>query len=101
MIIDMLNGSMLRFGSALLYKQPSIFITDVCIMACFQVPEFQRLPISNLEDLAVVLTENVYPPKSVIYYQGNEVEDMFFVFKGSIKVRNPHLLLCHRNLAAV
>ena len=66
-----------------------------------QVPEFQRLPTSTLEDLAVVLTEKVYPPKSVIYYQGNEVEDLFFVFKGSIKVRTPHAAPCTVHLAAV
>ena len=54
-----------------------------------QVPEFQRLPASTLEDLAVVLTEKVVPPKAVVYYQGNEVEDLYFVFKGSIKVRMP------------
>ena len=51
-----------------------------------QVPETQWLPISTLESLAVVLTEKVYAPKSVVYYQGNEVEELFFVLKGTVKV---------------
>lgn len=54
-----------------------------------QVPETEWLPISTLESLAVVLTEKVLPPKSVVYYQGNEVEDMYFVLKGNVKVTNP------------
>lgn len=54
-----------------------------------QVPETEWLPISTLESLAVVLTEKVLPPKSVVYYQGNEVEDMYFVLKGNVKVIHP------------
>ena len=38
----------------------------------------------------MILTEKVLPPKTVVYYQGNEVEEMFFVVKGSIKVTNPN-----------
>lgn len=53
---------------------------------CLQVPEFQDLPASSIESLAHVLTEKMYPPKSVMYYQGNEVEDIFFVQQGNIKV---------------
>lgn len=51
-----------------------------------QVLEFRDLPAGILENIALVLTEKVYPPKSVIYYQGNEVEDLFFIQKGHIKV---------------
>ena len=51
-----------------------------------QVPETQWLPVTTLESLAVVLTEKVFPPRSVVYYQGNEVEDVFFVLKGNVKV---------------
>ena len=44
--------------------------------------------------MAVVLTEKVVPPKGVIYYQGNQVEEIFFVQQGRIKVaRLTHLLL--------
>ena len=53
---------------------------------CLQVPEFQDLPASSIESLAHVLTEKAYPPKGVIYYQGNEVEDIFFVQQGHVKV---------------
>ncbi|KAA6420636.1 MAG: Cyclic nucleotide-binding domain containing [Trebouxia sp. A1-2] len=51
-----------------------------------QVPMFQTLPASVVESLAVVLTEKVLPPKTVVFYQGNEVEDLFFIQRGHIKV---------------
>ena len=51
-----------------------------------QVPEFQNLPANTIESLAHVVTEKVYPAKGVIYYQGNEVEDIFFVQQGRVKV---------------
>ena len=41
---------------------------------------------AEIESLAVVLTEKVYRPKSVVYYQGNEVEDLFFIQRGHVKV---------------
>jgi len=47
---------------------------------------FQTLPASVIESLAVVLTEKVFPPKAVVFYQGNEVEDLFFIQRGHIKV---------------
>lgn len=53
---------------------------------CLQVPEFQDLPASSIESLAHVLTEKVYPARGVVYYQGNEVEDIFFVQQGHVKV---------------
>ncbi|KAL0028754.1 hypothetical protein WJX79_005068 [Trebouxia sp. C0005] len=51
-----------------------------------QVPMFQTLPASVVESLAVVLTEKVLPPKTVVFYQGNEVEDLFFIQRGHIKM---------------
>ena len=36
--------------------------------------------------MAVVLTEKVVPPKVVIYYQGNDVEEIYFVQQGRVKV---------------
>ena len=53
---------------------------------CLQVPEFGNLPATIIESLAHVLTEKVFPPKGVIYYQGNEVEEVFFVQQGRVKV---------------
>lgn len=55
-------------------------------LQCKQVPEFQNLPANTIESLAHVVTEKVYPAKGVIYYQGNEVEDIFFVQQGRVKV---------------
>ncbi|DBB02475.1 TPA: Rap guanine nucleotide exchange factor-like 1, variant 2 [Trebouxia sp. C0006] len=49
-----------------------------------QVPEFQGLPASTIESLALVLTEKVFAPKAVIYYQGSEVEDVYFVQRGTV-----------------
>ncbi|KAL0028776.1 hypothetical protein WJX79_006703 [Trebouxia sp. C0005] len=49
-----------------------------------QVPEFQGLPASTIESLALVLTEKVFAPKAVIYYQGSEVEDVYFVQRGIV-----------------
>ena len=57
---------------------------------CLQVPEFQDLPANTIESMALVLTERVVPPKGVIYYQGSEVEDVFFVQQGRIKVAQLH-----------
>jgi len=54
-----------------------------------QVPEFQGLPASTIESLALVLTEKVFAPKAVIYYQGSEVEDVYFVQRGTVTV-SPH-----------
>lgn len=51
-----------------------------------QVPEFQGLPASTIESLALVLTEKVFAPKAVIYYQGSEVEDVYFVQRGIVTV---------------
>ncbi|KAA6420586.1 MAG: hypothetical protein FRX49_09379 [Trebouxia sp. A1-2] len=48
------------------------------------VPEFQGLPASTIESLALVLTEKVFAPKAVIYYQGSEVEDVYFVQRGIV-----------------
>ena len=56
--------------------------------ACSQVPVFKVLPASVVESLAVVLTEKVLPPRSVVYYQGNEVEELFFIQRGHVKVRS-------------
>ena len=53
---------------------------------CLQVPVFKSLPANVVESLAVVLTEKILPPRSVIYYQGSEVEDLFFVQRGHVKV---------------
>lgn len=53
------------------------------------MPQFQDLPVGTIESLAHVMTEKEYPPKSVIYYQGNEVEDFFIVQRGCVKVRVP------------
>ena len=50
------------------------------------MPEFQDLPANTTESIALVLTEKVIPPKGVIYYQGSEVEELFFVQQGRIKV---------------
>lgn len=58
---------------------------------CVQVPLFQGMAPADLESLAVVLTEKVYPPKSVVHYQGSEVEDVFFIQRGHVKVL---LILC-------
>ncbi len=59
-----------------------------------QVPEFQGLPASTIESLALVLTERVFAPKAVIYYQGSEVDDVYFVQRGTVTVRPPtHLTL--------
>ena len=46
--------------------------------------------------MAVVLTEKVVSPKGVIYYQGNQVEEIFFVQQGQIKVAHltQLLLIC-------
>ena len=49
---------------------------------------------ADIESLAVVLTEKVYPPKSVVYYQGSEVEDLFFIQRGHVKVSS-NLMLPH------
>ena len=51
-----------------------------------QVPEFKGLAANTVESLAHVLTEKVFPPKGVIYYQGQEVEDVFIVQTGNVKV---------------
>ena len=51
-----------------------------------QVSQFRDLPPQTIENIALVLTEKVFPPKSVIHYQGNEVEDLFFIQRGHIKV---------------
>ena len=51
-----------------------------------QVPLFQGMAPAEIESLAVVLTEKVYRPKSVVYYQGSEVEDLFFIQRGHVKV---------------
>jgi len=51
-----------------------------------QVPEFQGLSASTIESLALVLTEKVFAPKAVIYYQGSEVEDVYFVQRGTVTV---------------
>lgn len=59
-------------------------------MMFVQVSLFQGMPLATIESLAVVLTEKVYPPKSVVYYQGNEVEDLFFIQRGHIKVDSHH-----------
>ena len=53
------------------------------------------LPASVLESLAVVLTEKVLPPRSVVYYQGNEVEELFFIQRGHVKVCQLFLHLNH------
>jgi len=53
---------------------------------------FQTLPASVIESLAVVLTEKVFPPKAVVFYQGNEVEDLFFIQRGHIKVTSHRCL---------
>lgn len=58
------------------------------VWQCKQVPEFQNLPVNTIESLAHVLTEKEYPAKGVVYYQGNEVEDIFFVHHGRVKVCN-------------
>ena len=64
------------------------------------MPEFQNLPSSTSESLAHVLTEKVYPPKGVIYYQGNEVEDLFFVQQGRVKVpSHPQIITSPKQLA--
>ena len=55
---------------------------------------FQGLPPGAIESLAVVLTEKVLPPKTVVYYQGNEVEDLFFIQRGHVKVTILSLLAC-------
>ncbi len=55
-----------------------------------QVPEFQGLPASTIESLALVLTEKVFAPKAVIYYQGSEVEDVYFVQRGTVTVSPYH-----------
>ena len=55
-----------------------------------QVPEFQGLPASTIESLALVLTEKVFGPKAVIYYQGSEVEDVYFVQRGTVTVSPYH-----------
>lgn len=60
---------------------------------CVQVPLFQGMAPADLESLAVVLTEKVYPPKSVVHYQGSEVEDVFFIQRGHVKVLL--ILCCH------
>ncbi|KAL0037693.1 hypothetical protein WJX77_008057 [Trebouxia sp. C0004] len=49
-----------------------------------QVPEFQGLPASTIESLAHVLTEKVFAPKAIIYHQGSEVEDVYFVQRGTV-----------------
>ena len=59
-----------------------------------QVPEFQGLPASTIESLALVLTEKVFAPKAVIYYQGSDVEDVYFVQRGTVTVSpTSHLTL--------
>jgi len=55
-----------------------------------QVPEFQGLPASTIESLALVLTEKVFAPKAVIYHQGSEVEDVYFVQGGTVTVSPYH-----------
>ncbi|KAL3130956.1 Rap guanine nucleotide exchange factor-like 1 [Trebouxia sp. C0009 RCD-2024] len=50
------------------------------------VPLFQGMAPADIESLAVVLTEKVYPPKSVVCYQGNEVEDLYFIQRGHVKL---------------
>ncbi|DBA83984.1 TPA: Rap guanine nucleotide exchange factor-like 1 [Trebouxia sp. C0004] len=53
-------------------------------LALIQVPEFQGLPASTIESLAHVLTEKVFAPKAIIYHQGSEVEDVYFVQRGTV-----------------
>ena len=56
------------------------------------------MPPATIESLAVVLTEKVYQPKSVVYYQGNEVEDLFFIQRGHVKVLSAVAVTCdHRS----
>lgn len=57
------------------------------IVPChLQIPLFQGMAPAEIESLAVVVTEKAYPPKSVVFYQGNEVEDLFFIQRGHVKV---------------
>lgn len=70
-----------------------VLTCEMCVLMCdgilafhLQVPLFQGMAPAEIESLAVVLTEKVYRPKSVVYYQGNEVEDLFFIQRGHVKV---------------
>lgn len=51
-----------------------------------QVSQFRDLPPQTIENIALVLSEKVFPPKTVIHYQGNKVEDLFFIQRGHVKV---------------
>ena len=44
------------------------------------------MPQSILEGIACVLSEKVIPHSGVVYCQGDEVEDLFLIYKGGVKV---------------
>lgn len=67
-----------------LHMPAMLLLTNGCMGV--QVPLFQGMAPADIESLAVVLTEKVYPPKSVVCYQGNEVEDLYFIQRGHVKV---------------
>ena len=52
-----------------------------------QIPELKDCTTSVLEGLACVLSERNVAHSEVIVYQGAEVEDLYFVIKGGVKVR--------------
>ena len=53
-----------------------------------QIPEFADMPQTILEGIACVLSEKVVPHSGVVYCQGDEVEDLYLIYKGSVKVRS-------------
>ena len=48
------------------------------------------MPQSILEGIACVLSEKVIPHSGVVYCQGDEVEDLYLIYKGSVKVSSLH-----------
>ena len=51
------------------------------------------MPQSILEGIACVLSEKVIPHSGVVYCQGDEVEDLYLIYKGGVKVSGlPDLL---------
>ena len=48
------------------------------------------MPQSILEGIACVLSEKVVPHSGVVYCQGDEVEDLYLIYKGSVKVSSLH-----------
>lgn len=51
-----------------------------------QVEELAELADATLESLACVMVDRCFQPGEVLMYQGQDMEDMFIISQGTVKV---------------